>query len=101
MRYAILLMFSLSVFAQSKPDDAVVFPQATTIAVAAWPEYVSWSDRVAANGHYVATIDDPNNEFRCDVTSYVEKDPRNALGSEVTSFTVVCTKKREPQHDTK
>jgi hypothetical protein len=99
-----LLLLSLSAFAQSKPEKAVgnslIEAQPALIPMASInPPSVSWSDKITKEGHYVATMDDPNNEYRCDITSYVEENPHNAYGSAVSSFTVVCTKKREPEHD--
>jgi hypothetical protein len=106
MKYSmtVLLLVSLSASAQSKPDktmDVVGLEPYTVTSPTAFinPPTARWSDKITKDGHYVATMDDPNNEYRCDIASYVETNPRNAFGSEVTSFTVVCTKKRDPQPD--
>lgn len=106
MRYAIILMFSLSAFAQSdakKPTGkSLADPELsyTTTAIINTPA-ATWSDKITKDGHYVATMDDPNNQFRCAVASYFDTDPRNTFGGDITSFTVVCTKAHEPEHETK
>jgi hypothetical protein len=101
---ATLLLFGVAATAQSKPAKPAELPQEeslTSWAVTAAPmhQYPAWSDRINKNGHYIATFDDPNNEYRCDVVSYLDSEARNVLYSDITSLTIVCTKKREPKHE--
>lgn len=94
----VLMLVGIAAQAQSKPEKPGAFsgePNLTISAIPLTKPQATWSDRITKDGHYVATMDDPNNEFRCDVISYMSM----AFGGDVSSFTVVCTRKREPEHE--
>lgn len=100
MKSALFALFlTLPLGAQTlKPDTAFETSITYTTAMSG-PLPATWEDKITRDGHYVATLDDPNNEFRCDVVSYVDTNPNNAFESGINSFTVVCTKKREPKKE--
>ena len=65
------------------PAPAPTFPIYTgpyTIATSVWPQYATFTEKIAKNGHYVATFDDPNNEWRCSIASAAPLDnPQSVL----------------------
>lgn len=53
------------------------------------PEPPIWTHEVK-NGAYMMTFTDPQNHWRCFITSVREVNPRNAFGSPASAFTVIC-----------
>jgi len=64
-----------------------------TGTISIMPRYATFTDKITKDGHYVATLDDPNNEWRCSVASaYNDGEPR--------VVTIVCVRPgREPVTD--
>ena len=76
--------------AQNKPEK----PVSLDVPINTYKQ-ARWEDKITKDGHYIGSFDDPNNEWRCDVVSYLDTNTREGI----TSLTIVCTKKREPEHE--
>jgi hypothetical protein len=59
---------------------------ATSSSVMVWEPQATATDKITKHGHYVFTVDDPNNEWRCQVVSV---DTQRWAAS---AFTIVCVK---------
>lgn len=62
------------------PEDCLVIATTTD---ADWLDYPTWTEKVK-DGHYTATFDDPDNKWRCYVTTY-------AAGTN-GSVTILCAR---------
>jgi hypothetical protein len=74
-----LLVFTL--LAQNK----VAVPYTSTGT--SWKEPAKMSERVTKDGHYMFTVDDPNNEWRCYLVSSMTAEP--------SAMQIVCARPHE------
>jgi hypothetical protein len=73
-----------------KTAEATVDWTVPIAQVAAWREQASFTDMITRDGHYVATLDDPNNEWRCGILEN---------GQDPSALTIVCIKSAKPMND--
>jgi len=79
------LLMSLSCFGQTGSSGFNI--------VTSQPPVITYVEKLTQKGHYVVVIDDPNNQWRCNIVSH-EGDRSGAA-----TFTVVCTKLREVEKE--
>ena len=105
MKIAILFLCSAIAVGQSAKKtephkDTTPDPpySVTYTSTSAFSSYATWTQKIDKDGHYVATFDDPNNQWRCVTSGLVD----SGRSEGIIAFTVTCYKVQDiPDERTK
>ena len=74
----------------------IAVSQLTTVYIPTttkWPEPPTFTEYISKNGHYIATVDDPENVWRCRILLNAAPQPESAL--------IICIKNKEVEKELK